>query len=109
MSAAKRAGARFEQQVADYLAEHGFPYAERRHTNGAKDRGDIAGVIGWTLECKAERDINLAGCLTEARDEAGHAGTRFFAGVVKRRNKPTADAYVVLPLSLFADLIREDQ
>jgi len=103
-----RAGARFEQQVADYLAANGFPYAERRHTNGAHDRGDIAGVIGWTLEAKALRDLDVAGAVDEAAKEAGNAGTRWYAAILKRRRKPTADAYVVLPLHLFAELIRED-
>lgn len=108
MSASRRAGARFEQQVADYLAANGFPYAERRHSNGAKDRGDIAGVPGWALEVKAERAMDLAGYMAEASVEADHAGTRWFAAIVKRRRKPTAEAYVVLPLRLFAEMLRED-
>jgi hypothetical protein len=107
MSAGKRAGARFEQQVADYLAANGFPYAERRHSNGPKDRGDIAGVLGWTLEAKALRDLDVAGAIDEAAKEAGNAGSRWYAAILKRRRKPTADAYVVLPLKLFADLVRE--
>ena len=108
MSVNGRAGARFEQQVADYFAANGFPYAERRHTNGAHDRGDIAGVIGWTLEAKALRDLDVAGAVDEAAKEAANAGARWYAAVLKRRRKPTADAYVVLPLHLFVELIRED-
>ncbi len=108
MTASRRAGARFEQQVADYLAEHGFPYAERRHSNGPKDRGDIAGIPGWVLEAKATRELDVAGAIDEAVKEAGNAGTRWFAAVLKRRRKATAEAYVVLPLRLFAELVRED-
>lgn len=109
MTAGKRAGARFEQQVADYLATNGFPYAERRHTNGPKDRGDIAGVPGWTLEAKAERTMDVAGALNESAKEAANAGTRWHAAILKRRRRSIADAYVVLPLYLFAELVREDQ
>ncbi|SRR6266536_4623202 len=104
-----RAGPRFEQAVADFLAEHGFPYAERRVKNGRKDRGDIAGVIGWTLETKALKEMDLAGMMNEARDESANDGTSQYAGILKRRNKPIGEAYVVLPLHLFAELIREDQ
>jgi hypothetical protein len=108
VTAGKRAGARFEQQVVDYLATHGFPYAERRVMGGTRDRGDIAGVIGWTLEAKATRELDLAGAMDEVATEARHAGTRWYAAILKRRRKPIALAYVVLPLHLFTDLLRED-
>ncbi len=109
MSAAKRSGARFEQQVADYLVEHGFPYAERRHTNGAKDRGDLSGIPGWVCELKATRELDVAGAIDEAAKEAANAGAAWYVAILKRRRKPTADAYVVLPLYLFAELVREDR
>jgi hypothetical protein len=109
VTAGKRAGARFEQQVVDYLIGHGFPYAERRVMGGTRDRGDIAGVIGWTLEAKSEQRLDLAGAIGEAAVEAAHAETRWYATILKRRRRPIGDAYVVLPLHLFADLLREDQ
>ncbi len=109
MSVNGRAGARFEQQVADYLAEHGFPYAERRHTNGAKDRGDLSGIPGWVCELKATRELDVAGAIDEAAKEAANAGAAWYVAILKRRRKPTADAYVVLPLYLFAELVREDR
>jgi hypothetical protein len=109
VTAGKRAGARFEQQVVDYLVENGFPYAERRVMGGTRDRGDIAGVIGWTLEAKAEKTLDLAGAIDEAVKEANNAETRWYAAILKRRRKPTADAYVVMPLWLFTELVREDQ
>ena len=108
MSANKRAGARFEQAVADYLAEHGFPYAERRHVRGAKDRGDLAGIPGWVCELKATRELDMAGAIDEAAKEADNAGTLWYAAILKRRRRPTADAYVVMPLWMFAALLRED-
>jgi len=108
VSANKRAGARFEQQVADYLAAHGHPYAERRHVRGSRDRGDLSGIPGWVLELKATRELDVAGAVDEAAKEAGNAGTRWYAAILKRRRKPIAEAYVVLPLRLFAELLRED-
>jgi hypothetical protein len=76
---------------------------------GTRDRGDIAGVLGWTLEAKNAQALDLSGALTEAHFEAQHAGTRWYAAILKRRRRPTGDAYVVMPLHLFADLLREDQ
>ena len=106
MTASKRRGSRFETEVVAYLAEHGFPLAERRVMGGTRDRGDVAGIPGWTLELKAERSLDLAGALSEARTEAANAGTLDYAAVLKRRSHGIGDAYVVLPLDRFAHLLR---
>jgi len=60
-------------------------------------------------ELKATRELDVAGAINEAAKEAANAGARWYAAVLKRRRKPTADAYVVLPLHLFAELVREDR
>ena len=109
MSAAKRKGSTFEAQVVGYLQEHGFPQAERRVMGGSRDRGDVAGAPGWVLEVKAARALDLAAALSEAQREAAHAGTSKYAAVMKRRLHPVGDSYAVLPLHLFAELIREHQ
>lgn len=106
-SAAKRRGAKFEQDVVDYLREHGFPDAERRVMGGANDRGDIAGVRGWTLEVKATQRFDVGEAMTEAHKEARNAGCVDYAVIRKRRMRGTDEAYVVLPLRSFAHWIRE--
>lgn len=100
MSASRRKGTAFETAVVRYLQEQGY-LAERRALSGRLDKGDIAGVPGWTLECKAERAIDLAGYMGEAAQEAANAGTDLYAAVVKRRGKSVKDAYVVMPLEIF--------
>lgn len=107
MNASKRKGTAFETAVVEYLRGHGFPHAERRALRGARDCGDIAGVVGWCLEAKATREIDLARAVDESLTEAGHARAPFAAAIVKRRNRPTADAYVVMPLSQFAELVAD--
>jgi Holliday junction resolvase len=102
----RRRGSRFEADVCTFLREHGFPLAERRVMGGARDRGDVAGIPGWVIECKATRELDLAGALTEAKAEAVHASTDNYAAVLKRRNHPVSSAYVVLPLDRFAELLR---
>jgi hypothetical protein len=73
---AKAAGARFERQVADYLAAHVDERIDRRAKNGSKDRGDLAGlrIHGQRLvgECKNTSRPDLAAALREAEVERGN-------------------------------------
>jgi hypothetical protein len=101
-----RKGPRFERLVADYLQAEGFLAADRRIKHGAKDKGDITGIPDWTLELKDTEPMNFSALLNQAIIEAANAGTTFFAGIQKRRNKNVRDAYVVLPLWLFARVLK---
>jgi hypothetical protein len=105
----RRIGPEFERAVADYLRDGGLPHADRRVKTGAKDKGDIGGVPGWTLECKNEKSISLAGYVDEAQVEAGNAGTDRYAAVVKRRGKGVRHAYVVMPLEVFLAIVTGEQ
>lgn len=106
--AAKAKGSAFEREVVAYLKAHGFPHAERYYGAGRKDdRGDIAGVVGWTIEAKAHRSFDLAGWSDEAKREREAGETPYCAVIVKRPRKPTRDAYVVLTLEAWARLLRE--
>lgn len=109
MSASKRKGTAFETAVVDFLRCHGFPYAERRALRGVRDTGDIAGIIGWVLELKNCREMDLAGWMTEAQKEAMNDGSWRHAVIHKRRSKGVRDAYVTLPLWVFADLLADDE
>lgn len=100
-------GPLFEAQVVEWLKANGFPYAERRVMGGANDKGDISGVPGVCLELKNQGAAALAAWVDEARVEAGNAGVDVFAVVHKRRGKgDPGEAYVTLPLVVFARLIR---
>lgn len=104
MSVSRRKGTAFEIDVVRYLCDQGHP-VERRALQGRLDKGDIAGLPGWTLECKNEKTISLAQYVEEARQEALNAGTDHFAAVVKRRGKGVSEAYVVLPLAVFVKAV----
>lgn len=108
VSAARRKGTAFETAVVAYLQEL-FPSAERRALAGKLDRGDIAGVPGWTLELKNTRQLDLAGAVDEAEREAANAGTPLFAAVIKRRGKGTAAAYAVMPMHVFRHILGATQ
>ena len=106
-SPSKRKGSAFELEVARYLAAHGFPAAERAYGAGRPDdRGDIAGVPGVAIECKAVRAMDLAGWLTEAKREAENAGGKLAVVVAKRRMASVSRAYVVMELEQWCELAK---
>lgn len=100
-NSAKRAGAAFEIQQAEYLREAlENPYISRQDKNGDKDLGDIAyvghkgmGVNGVpiTYECKNTASINLTSATREAHAEAKnyqdkHGGPLPIAVVAHKRH-----------------------
>ena len=107
----KQKGTSFETAVVDWLKANGglvFENIERRALHGNTDKGDIAGVADWTFELKNRRELNIGGAVDEARVEAAHAGTRFYAAIVKRPRKGSpAEAFAVMPLSVLAAVIDE--
>ncbi len=105
----KRKGTSFEVAVVDYLRANGFPFAERRALRGTNDAGDVAGVVGWVIEAKNHRALDLGPWLTEAAKEAANDGVSRFAVVHKRRQHSTAEAFVTMPLRLFAELLGDGE
>ena len=106
MNPSKRKGTAFETSVVRYLNDHGYPHAERRALTGNQDRGDIAGIPDFALECKAVQSIALAQFVDEATREANNAGVPYGAAIIKRRQKNVDQAYVVMTLAQFVELIR---
>ncbi len=95
--AARGKGTRWETAIVDYLRSNGVPHAERRARNGAKDRGDIAGMPGVVVEAKNATRTELAAWVDEAESERANDGADL--GVVwhHRRGKGSpADAYVTM-------------
>ena len=110
----KRKGARFESDVATFLAARtGLP-VERRHLAGADDRGDLSGVSvagrPCVVECKNTAALDLAGHLREAEVERDNAGAAFGVVVQKRRGVSDAgSAFVIMTLETFADIVNAAQ
>ena len=113
MSKSKQKGSAFEKQVADYLVRVlGDSRIERRVTCGAKDRGDIAGVMlrgrRCVIECKNRRDTRLAEWVDEAEAERANDDAEFAFVVHKRRGCGEAsmgDTYVTCTLENLAAVI----
>lgn len=104
----KAKGSLFERQVCEYLSTHGLPYAERRALRGINDGGDICGVVGWSLEAKACKGFTPGEWMDEATRQAANARAPRYAFIAKRRRRPIADAFVVMPLSVFAELVGDE-
>ena len=104
----KRKGTGFEVAVVDYLKAHGFPFAERRAQRGVNDAGDISGIVGWVIECKNHRAVDLGPWMNEAHHEAANDGASKFAVIHKRRQHGTSEAFVSMPLRLFAELVGDE-
>lgn len=108
MSRSKDKGTRWESAIVDYLAGHGFPWAERRALTGSQDRGDIAGVPAWVVEAKNHATLNLAGWVDEATTEQANAGADYACVWHHRRGKASpGDGYVTMTGATFVRLIRQ--
>jgi hypothetical protein len=108
VSASKKKGTAAETAVVGFLRESGFVQAERRTLNGAKDRGDIAGLPGVVIEVKNCARQELAAWVAEAELERDN--DRASIGVVwsKRRGKGNpADWFVTMSGLQFVALLRE--
>ncbi len=95
----RRKGATFEAQVASWLREHGWPYAERR--SAGMDGTDILGIIGWSVECKNRSDVagGVRDGVDQAVSEADVTGSWPVAVVKRPRRSDVGESYAVMPLS----------
>lgn len=106
----KRKGTAWERAVQDYLAEHGLD-VRRMPPAGTKDVGDLQftdrdGDL-VVVECKATKQLDLAGAMKETAREVEEAGAGYGVAAIKRRQHPTAQGYVVMTLTDFAALIAD--
>jgi len=104
-----RKGSTFERDVVTFLQANGHRYAERAYGAGRpQDVGDIDGLVGWTIECKNHKAMDLAGWVDEAERERVNGRQSFAAVIAKRRHRSVGCAYVVMSLDTFARLTAED-
>jgi hypothetical protein len=108
MSRNKQKGTAFETQIVRYLADNGFPHAERRALAGVNDLGDITGTPGIVWECKNHKTLAFSEWLTEAETERVNAGADFGIVIAKRRGRgDAADQYAVLTVEHLVWLLKQ--
>ncbi len=108
MSRARAKGTAWETAVCNYLRILGWPHVERRALNGAKDRGDLAGIPGLVVECKSANKVELAGWLDEANCERDNDGADLGVVWFKRRKKASpGNGFVLMDGDTFVRLLKE--
>jgi hypothetical protein len=108
VSRSRAKGTQAETAVVGYLQSMGFIHAERRALNGAKDRGDVAGIPSTVIEVKNTIRAELAEWVKEAEKERDHDHAAW--GVVwhRRRGKPfPGQWYVTMTGADFVTLLRD--
>jgi hypothetical protein len=100
----RQKGSSFERLAADYLKANGFPFADRRVKNGAKDRGDIGGVHvhGQPIVFEAKNTSRISLGTWAAEAEVERLNDKALAGVIvhKRHGKGKAqDQWVTMTLA----------
>lgn len=93
-AAAKRAGSKFERDIADILNTHVDDRIDRRVKTGAKDKGDIANVRHMNggrivLECKDVVTMSLGTWVKEA--EVERVNDNAIAGLVVHKRRGSGD------------------
>lgn len=108
MSRNKQKGTSFETLIVRYLADNGFPHAERRALAGVNDLGDITGTPGIVWECKNHKTLSFSEWLAEAETERVNAGADFGIVIAKRRGRgDAADQYAVLTVEHLVWLLKQ--
>jgi len=102
----KRKGTDLESRSVKFLQENGFPGAMRHPLYGTGDRGDIAGVPEWTLQCKNHTKMDLGVWCSGAEQQAKNGKTRFWAVIHNRRSHSVAENYATLPFHMLVELIQ---
>lgn len=105
MTAAKAKGTRAETAVVEAIRKHGWPAAERRAPSGAKDRGDIAGVLGVVFEVKSGARITLPEWLRETEMERQNDGADYGVLVIKPKGVGETRIYEWPAVMPFGELL----
>lgn len=102
----------FRDSVVLALHEHGVDAARRPELDlslsGARrqavDRGAVEG-LPWTINVHRQQTMDLSGSLDKVRERAVTDGSERYACIHHRKGHGVADAYVVMPLTVFARTI----
>jgi hypothetical protein len=102
----KRKGLTWERAVRVFLRSHGID-AFKPYEEGHDDAGDVHGVDPFILQAKnyTNRTDAIREGLDGAEKQKRVAGVRWGAAVVKRVRRDAGEAYVVMTLSTFVEVL----
>ena len=84
-NSSKRKGDVWERECAAWCRRNGYPEVERMRAGWAEDRGDLDGVPGLVIECKAVKTPLWGAWLSSLDWKMGNAGARDGVLWVKRQ------------------------
>jgi hypothetical protein len=110
------AGIRWEEMVVAYLRSIGSIFANVRQGIDSDEwpedalvpPPDVRGIDGWVIECKNRSDhqyARLGEAIDQLIDEMEVTGDAHGAVISNRRGRPIEDAYVVMRLGDWANVI----
>lgn len=106
---------RFRELVALVLQAEGLPAVKKiepkllsEAIRDERERGGIQGISGWLINSRNEVTRDLSGGLDEAQKDAEHDGKAKCAVVWRRHGRPAGESYVVMPLTTFAAVLRDE-
>lgn len=89
---------------AAWMRTQGFPGFEIISQNG---RGDCAGALDWTIECKyVHDDYKMTAALDQAVRDQKERGTRWHVVIRKRQRKGVQDGVALMTVGQWAELAR---
>ena len=103
-SASRRKGSRWEVDVCHLLQRYGWQAITSRAGRGGTQAGaDIITDCPIVIEAKNHKTMDLSGWLNQAIDQADGDPAAVF---IKRRQKPSEHAYVVMRADQYLELVR---
>lgn len=105
MSRAKRTGTDWESRCAAlYTRALGTP-VRRLAQHGSADLGDLDGVYGHAVECKAHRTWDVLDWVRQARREAANKAVPFYVVLAKRPRLSIQDCLAISDIQTHARLV----
>lgn len=104
-AASRRKGNTWELQVCQLLRDYGWSAQTSRAIRGGTQHGaDIITDAPIDIEAKNHKQMNLAGWIDQAIRQAGQLPVAVF---IKRRQRPPAEAYVVMRADQYLHLLSQ--
>jgi hypothetical protein len=67
----------------------------------------LTGIPRFAIECRDRKKVELSTNLDDAEERAVHKKADWGVAIMKRPRRPVEDAYVLMSLSTFADILDE--
>jgi len=101
----QRKGDTWEVDCRDFLTDE-YPYVKRNgNLYGKNDRGDLAEVPDWTLQCKNVQRDEWASWFEETQRQSVNNSTRWWAVIRKARRRGTGEAIFAMSFTKGKELM----